>query len=130
MERQGSASIKKILLKGVLPRRILVTPVSNVIRVKARADYVHIYTSKRQGSEIPYVRSHTTMQTILRELPKEFIRCHASHIVNINHIQSFTAYDIEMSDGSIIPMGYSFGTSFQNLVSSFYPVFNKVKGPV
>jgi len=130
MERIGSTLTNRLVLRTVQPCSICIVPYRDIIRIEAAQDYVHFYTSTEYKAKIPYLRSHTSMRKTLEKLPIKFIRPHVSHVVNIDHIRSFTVHDIEMSDGSIVPIGNNFGTNFRKIISELYPVFNKAKGPV
>ncbi|AWB43764.1 DNA-binding response regulator [Paenibacillus sp. CAA11] len=48
-----------------------------------------------------------TLRSITDKLPEQFVTIHRSAIVNMAHIRRFTAELVEMSDGSVIPVGRS-----------------------
>ena len=77
----------------------------------------HLLFSLTDGSMIETSASLYTYETALTR-QDGFFRCHRSYIVNIYHIASFTAKDIRMRSGQVIPVSRNMKKEFEALYFS------------
>jgi two-component system LytT family response regulator len=113
IERQaGDNTIERareVLSRGPIPRlfvreggRIVPIRVSAIERLQACDDYVIVYAAGRQ------FRVNLTLGELEGRLdPRLFVRIHRSHVVNLDHVSSWTPYDgsryeITLRDGTSI----------------------------
>ena len=75
----------------------------NIIHLDANGNYTWIYSEGKK----PYLASKTLKEFEIKLSTKFFIRVHASHIINIRHIQKFYKSkngSVQMNNGNIIPI--------------------------
>lgn len=91
-------------------------PFNRVQYIEAKDRKTHIF------SEV-YAGTHTnSLQDFEYSLPREdFIRCHRSFIVNVNHIQhiypdTHSTFYLEMNNGAKIPVSQSYSSYFRKLL--------------
>lgn len=53
-------------------------------------------------------RSYTTIEDVIPSLPKSFIRCHKSYIINSSHIVSYDPTSITLEDNIVIPISRAY----------------------
>ncbi len=93
----------------------------------------HVYRTKTETVKIPYnkilaftsfrhyvdiitqvddkqtcYRQKITLRNLQNQLPKEFVRCHRTIIININKVMKLTCKDITLSDNSVYPVSESY----------------------
>ncbi len=112
LERQaGDTTIERareVLSRGPIPRlfvreagRIVPIRVTAIERLQACDDYVIVHASGRQ------FRINLTLGELEGRLdPRVFVRVHRSHVVNLDHVSSWTPYD-----GSRYQITFRDGTS-------------------
>jgi two-component system LytT family response regulator len=49
-----------------------------------------------------------------------FLRCHASHIVNMRHVMAFTATAITMKNGDVVPISRKYHTAVREALTSYF----------
>lgn len=81
--------------------QIVPIPIDDVTRFEADDIYVGVFARGRR------FLVHLALADLEKRLPREFIRVHRSHIVNIRHVATFAAYDasrlsVTMRDGVIV----------------------------
>ncbi len=92
--------------------------VQDILRVEADGNYsiLHIgKDTKRASKQIGYFEEQLSGMN--------FIRIHNSHIVNKNHIKSFTSGKkmiLHLSDGTELPVSESYRESLQKRLSEEY----------
>lgn len=82
---------------------------SNIIYIESYKNNLIIHTLARDYT----VR--LTIKQLLLKLDNNFVQCHKSYIVNINHIITTTSSDIRIGDNSI-----SIGKKFQKIFYNLY----------
>jgi two-component system, LytTR family, response regulator len=99
LEREGdhgaTERAREVLAQGPIPRlyvreadRIVPIRVASIERLEACDDYVIVHASGRT------FRVNLTLSDLERRLdPRLFVRAHRSHIVNLDHVASWTPYD-------------------------------------
>jgi two-component system LytT family response regulator len=99
LERQvdhpTAARAREVLSQGPIPRlyvreadRIVPIRVASIERLEACDDYVIVHAAGRR------FRINLTLSDLERRLdPRLFVRAHRSHIVNLDHVASWTPYD-------------------------------------
>jgi DNA-binding LytR/AlgR family response regulator len=92
-------------------RKMIKIFLDSIIYIESRKDFIRIVA----GDENFTTRS--TMAYYTQWLPKnEFIRVHRSFLVSMAKIKAYTEDDIEMSDGTIIPVGELYRKTFRESV--------------
>lgn len=81
---------------------------SDIIRFTKEKNYILIQTTTQVYTE------RKLLDDILSLLPKNFIRCHKSCIVNMNHVQSLIKNQLHLSNNTWQPVGR---THLQNIRS-------------
>ena len=98
LERQAGATAERareVLAEGPVPRlfvreagRILPVRVASIEWLQACDDYVIVHTAGRQ------LRVNLPLSDLERRLdPHVFVRVHRSHVVNLDHVASWTPHD-------------------------------------
>lgn len=99
LERQvdhgATERAREVLVQGPIPRlyvresdRIVPIRVASIERLEACDDYVIVHAAGRR------FRINLTLSDLERRLdPRLFVRAHRSHIVNLDHVASWTPYD-------------------------------------
>lgn len=77
--------------------------VEDIYYIEASGNYIDIYT--KNGIE----RYRTTLANMENELKgRSFLRCHKGYLVNIRHINRMKNNEIELTDGSKLPVGRNY----------------------
>lgn len=92
-------------------------PFSDVVMLEAKDKKTHVYTTEE------YAGTHKhSLQEFEFLLPKDnFIRCHRSYIVNVNHIReifpdSHSTFLLSMDNGETVPVSQSYSSYFRKLL--------------
>lgn len=87
-------------------------PVQDIsfFEVVKRIITVHYYDNNRIKT-FEFYSSLSKIKEFL--LGKDFVRIHSSYLVNTRHIRTRKAQQIEMKDGSILPIGRSFASNIK-----------------
>lgn len=114
------------LLKPVTPATLI--PCLEEIRRKLSGS-TYLFRSKQETIQIPYrdiltftssshyvdilttgniYHQYTQLKKIIPLLPPEFIQCHRSHIVNMDHIYNMNSNIITLSNRMKVPIGRSY----------------------
>lgn len=79
----------------------------DITHVEALGRYLYIHDNKNSYKCIK------SLKTTLNELSEDFVRCHNSYVVNMNHIQSISRTDCVLTNKINIPISMTFSKSFQ-----------------
>ncbi len=96
MSRQ-TKQIKKIEINA--DRRTHLIDPREILHIEGLGNYIKIHLQNQQA-----LTTYSTIKNILNQLPKQFLRCHRSHVINTLHIESFNNDNIYLGN-SIIPRG-------------------------
>ena len=89
-----------ILQKGTEIVRI---SVQDIYYMESNGNYINIHT--KNGME----KYRDTMTNVEKEWKgKGFLRCHKGYLVNVRYISRISNNEIEMTEGSIVPVGRSY----------------------
>ena len=107
----ASAYLTRIPVRSV--NRIVIVPVSGVIRVEAEDNYVRIWADR------PYLHKQTLSGLMQMLDPGEFLRVHRSHAVNIRLVRELRPqlhgeYIIALADGTELTSGRSYRSRIQD----------------
>ncbi len=108
---ERSAYLSRIAVRSL--NRLVIVPVSSIIRLEAEDNYVRIWADR------PYLHKDTLTALVAKLDPHRFLRVHRSHAVAIDavrelHPQVHGEYLIVMSDGSEVTSGRSFKARVQD----------------
>lgn len=81
-------------------------PYNKILAFTSFRHYVDIIT-EINNKEACY-RQKVTLKSLQNQLPKDFVRCHRTIIVNINKAIRLTCKDITLSDNSVYPVSGSY----------------------
>ena len=81
-------------------------PYNKILAFTSFRHYVDIITQPNDNQV--FFRQKITLQNLQNQLPKEFVRCHRTVIVNMNKVMRLTNKDITLSDNSIYPVSESY----------------------
>lgn len=88
---------------------------TNTETVKIPYNKIFAFTSFRhyvdiiiQSDSPASYRQKNTLRNLQNQLPKEFVRCHRTVIININKAVKLTCKDITLSDNSVYPVSESY----------------------
>ena len=84
---------------------IIKIPYNKILSFTSFRHYVDIMTDL--NNEACY-RQKITLKNLQNQLPKEFVRCHRTIIININKAIKLTCKDITLSDNSVYPVSESY----------------------
>jgi two-component system LytT family response regulator len=92
--------------------RIVIVAVSDIVRIDAEDNYVRIWTDR------PYLHKETLTGLMERLDPREFLRVHRSHAVNIRVVRELRPqvhgeYVIVLDDGTELSSGRSYRARIQ-----------------
>ena len=82
--------------------RVIPVRTADIVRLEASDDFVFVHTTTER------YRMGVPLQQIAERLePAQFVRVHRSHIVNMDHVASFSPYDgsriqVRLRNGTII----------------------------
>lgn len=100
--------------------------VTNIIRIEAERSYSEVYLINNK--KLTFSKSLADLHNMLID-EKEFYRCHRSHLINLNYLESFSRNKrkgiIKMIDGSIVELSISRRDEFMDTLNKFSP--NKIK---
>lgn len=80
-------------------RRTHLIDLNNIRHIEGLGNYVNIHLNDGQS-----LTTYSSIKKILAQLPDYFLRCHRSHVVNSNYIDSFNNEGIHMGK-DVIPRG-------------------------
>ena len=105
------AWITRIAVRSV--HRIVIVPVETVTRLEAEDNYVRIW------AERPYLHKETLTGLVARLDPREFLRIHRSHAVNVRHVRELRPllhgeYAVVLADGCELCSGRSYRSAIQS----------------
>ncbi len=87
-------------------------PYNKIMAFTSYKHYVDIITqipaSASDSSTCKCYRRKITLKTLEQQLPKEFIRCHRTIIININKVMKLTRTEATLSDDSVYPVSESY----------------------
>lgn len=86
--------------------KIIKIPYNKILAFTSFRHYVDILTESNDN-EACY-RQKITLKNLQNELPKEFVRCHRTIIININKAMKLTCKDITLTDNSVYPVSESY----------------------
>jgi two-component system LytT family response regulator len=110
--RDGAAPyLTRIAVRSL--NRLVIVPVSSIIRLEAEDNYVRIWADR------PYLHKDTLTGLVAKLDPARFLRVHRSHAVAIDavrelHPQLHGEYLIVLCDGTEITSGRSYKTKVQD----------------
>ena len=81
-------------------------PYNKILAFTSFRHYVDIITQPNDNQI--FYRQKITLRNLQNQLPKEFVRCHRTVIVNMNKVMRLTNKDITLSDNSIYPVSESY----------------------
>ncbi|MDE6852461.1 MAG: LytTR family DNA-binding domain-containing protein [Lachnospiraceae bacterium] len=94
-----------MLQKGANIERI---PFSAIIVFATQGHYLEIITAEHTYQQ------RISFKTILANLPKNFIQCHRTLIVNINHVTQVDGNTLQLTNNSIYPISKPYLQSLQD----------------
>ena len=81
-------------------------PYNKILAFTSFRHYVDIITQLNNNKACYHQK--ITLKNLQNQLPKEFVRCHRTIIVNMNKVMRLTNKDITLSDNSIYPVSESY----------------------
>lgn len=100
-------------MKVILPEPsgFSVTETKDIIKLEADQSYTHFFLSDRK--KMTFHRVLKCFEDLLAVHPN-FMRVHRSHLVNLDHVMSFSVHGlIKLSDGLTAPLGDSYREKFE-----------------
>ena len=103
--RGGAVYLTRIPVRSA--NRIVIVPVTNIIRLEAEDNYVRIWADR------PYLHKETLTGLMQKLDPAEFLRIHRSHAVNIRLVRELRPqlhgeYVVALMDGTELTSGRSY----------------------
>lgn len=94
-----------------------------ILRVRLR-NILYLESDRRlvrikwdQGEETFY----GSLDDVAKELAgKGFLRCHKSYLIHMNRVKNFTGEQIELEDGSILPVSRSYGKTVRKELTLYF----------
>lgn len=81
-------------------------PYNKILAFSSYRHYVDIITQLNDNKSC--YRQKITLKNLQKQLPKEFVRCHRTIIININKAIRLTCKDITLSDNSVYPISETY----------------------
>lgn len=86
---------------------IYTVPVSDITYIEVMLHYIIYHTPDSQ------YRSRSSMKDVERDLcVRNFRRCHKSFLVNLKHVKIVKPLEIELDDGSVVPLSRKYKNQF------------------
>lgn len=103
--------LTRIAVKSV--NRIVIVQVSSIVRIEAEDNYVRLWADR------PYLHKETLTGLVARLDPREFLRIHRSHAVNVRHVRELRPllhgeYAVVLADGCELCSGRSYRSAIQS----------------
>lgn len=96
-------------------RKIYKVTSQDIVYIESLFEYVCYYTKKTK------LLSLGALKDVTNELPtNEFIRIHKSYIINIRHLNNYSAVKVMLSNGTELPIGRVYKDDFKAAISKFY----------
>ncbi|MBP5216805.1 MAG: response regulator transcription factor [Bacilli bacterium] len=87
---------------------------SDLLCVETMLHYVYYRTSEES------IKARKSMKQVEEDLsPRAFARCHKSFLVNLRHVKAIRTDEVELSDGSKLPMSRRYSVPFMQEFISF-----------
>jgi len=107
---KGGYPLTRIAVKSV--QRIVIVQVSTIVRIEAEDNYVRLWADR------PYLHKETLTGLVARLDPREFLRIHRSHAVNVRYVRELRPllhgeYRVVLADGSELCSGRSWRSAIQ-----------------
>ena len=107
---QEAGYLTRIPVRSI--NRIVIVPVADIRRLEAEDNYVRIWTDR------PYLHKQTLTGLMERLDPRDFLRIHRSHAVNIRVVRELRPqvhgeYVLVLDDGTELSSGRSFRSRIQ-----------------
>ena len=94
--------------------RTVAVAMDNVIRIQAQGEYLRFFIAGQQRSLMTLM----SMKRMEEQMPMRlFMRVHRSHIINLNHVAEVGRGIISLDDGSEIPIGDNYRSTFEKWLS-------------
>lgn len=89
-----------------------IIPVKDILYIEALGRYLYIHTIKES------IKCIHTLKHIEKQLPVNYVRCHKSYILNLNHIKLVNRTECVVGNHSV-PISQTFSKSFQSAYLQF-----------
>jgi two-component system LytT family response regulator len=104
--------LNRIAVKSV--NRIVIVPTASIIRLEAEDNYVRLWADR------PYLHKETLTGLMERLDPREFLRIHRSHAVNVRAVRELRPllhgeYQVVLDNGTELTSGRSFRSAIQTM---------------
>lgn len=100
---------KKKYIKVHYDRTVSVLDCRNIMYIKIENRVTKYYTATKTKDKHDIYYEYRPLSEIEAELPNNFVRCHASAIVNRDYIKSYNHQVVTMADGGIVRIGRKYG---------------------
>lgn len=117
--------LKQWSLSQMNPRVALTTAdgihlyfVKNIVRCASDGNYTNVFFEDKR--KLLVAKTLKELELILA--PHQFERIHKSHLINLEHLRRYynrSAGEVEMSDGSVLPVAQRKKTSLLDLLNNF-----------
>ncbi len=102
--------LTRIAVKSV--NRIVIVQVASVVRLEAEDNYVRLWADRA------YLHKETLTGLVARLDPREFLRIHRSHAVNVRFVRELRPllhgeYEVVLGDGTELTSGRSYRAAIQ-----------------
>ncbi len=94
-------------------------PYADIISITSSGHNVDILTTTKCHSQ------YTSLNNIITYLPKEFIRVHRGHIVNLSHIRKVSGQTITLSNRTTLQIGRNYYKEFIKSFSDYSSRFER-----
>lgn len=81
-------------------------PYNKILAFTSFRHYVDIITQTNDNSTC--YRQKITLKNLQNQLPKQFVRCHRTIIINMNKVMKLTCKDVTLFDNSVYPVSESY----------------------
>lgn len=95
-----------------------VIEIKNIVRCEAEDSYTHFFLNDRK--KVMVAKSLKNYEELLHE--HSFVRTHKSHLINLNHLDSFDkkSNSVLLSDGCSVPVSVRKKEAFVSKMKAFY----------
>ena len=111
-----------LLMRDPMPR-IVVTVCGGVVAFGVLASFFRLMFARREPSCVHpagerNIEVTDALSNIEKRLPDHFLRCHQSYVVNLSYITRIRRFELELTDGTILPVPEKKYTTMKSALSN------------
>ncbi len=111
---EGCKSIKNDIIEFLSNGHKVFLSQNEIVYIERSSRVLNIHTTKKT------YQCYTSLRKIESKLGNSFARCHGGFIVNLSYVSSIDGSDLQLKDGSQLPIGMRFYEEFKLSYLKYY----------